>query len=66
MPIIDPMDVFKVHQSNAGKVGGRSRSAAKVAACRLNAAKARLKRHNQVTGPQPTQPIQQNEKKPTI
>lgn len=46
------IDTFKLHQSKAGKKGGRSRSPAKVAAARANLAKVRARRHNPVTGPQ--------------
>lgn len=49
-------DRYHQHQSKAGKAGGRKRSAAKIAACRANLAKARQKRHNPVTGPQPILP----------
>lgn len=48
----DNNDSFKLHQSRAGKVGGRSRSAAKIAASRANLAKVRARRYNPVTGPQ--------------
>jgi hypothetical protein len=45
-------DPYFRHQSNAGKKGGKSRSAAKVRAARANLARVRARRHNPVTGPQ--------------
>ena len=54
----DTNDSLKAHQSKAGKIGGRSRSIAKIMAARANLAKVRARRHNPVTGPQPVQPAQ--------
>jgi len=45
-------DAFKAHQSKAGRIGGRSKSPAKIAAVKRNLMKVRSRRHNPVTGPQ--------------
>lgn len=53
----DNNDRFTQHQSNAGKVGGASKSDRKRAAARTNAAKARAARYRPpvlVGQPQPT------------